>query len=357
MAIPEFLMKAYFDNTLYQYLIFLVTVAAAVIFSRIIYWGIQKFVKKIAAKSKNRFDDILISVSEKPVVVYIILFGVHIGWGMLSFPNFQKIPVYYGHLMYMSVVLVTAWFVSKLLRGIIDTYLKPFAAKTTTDLDDHLIPIIGKLVNIFAFVIAIIMILEHFGQEIGPLLAGMGIGGLAFALAAKDLLSNLFGSITIIFDKPFKVGQRIKLDGFDGFVEEINLRTTRLRTLEGRKLYVPNAKFTESIVENVSQEWARKVKFEIGLTYDTNAVKLKKAKEIIRKILIGHKDVNSEKVFVHFTEFGAYSKNITVIYWITDKDNILKVKDDVNMKIMQAFDRAKIEMAFPTQTVEIKKSK
>ena len=357
MAIPEFLMKTYFDNTLLQYLIFLGCIAASVIVGKILYWIVQKFVKKFTQKSKNKFDDIVVDMSEKPAIFYVILLGISIGRSFLRFPNYPKIPVYYDHLMYMAVVLITAWFIARFIRALIETYIRPLTAKTATDLDDHLVPILSKLVSITAFVIAGIMILQHFGQEIGPLLAGLGIGGLAFALAAKDLLSNLFGSITIIFDKPFKIGKRIKIGDKDGFVEEINLRTTKLKTLEGRRLYVPNSKFTDDIVENVSQEWARKVKVEIGMTYDTNAAKMKKAKEIIKKVLIGHKKVNSEKVCVYFNEFGPYSKNILVIYWITDKDDVFQVKDDVNIKIMQEFDKAKLEMAFPTQTVEVKKVK
>lgn len=355
MALPEFLTKVYFDNSIYQYLIFFACISIAVIVGKIVYWIIQKFVKKATLRSKNKFDDILVEMTKMPAIVFVILFGINIGFGFLSFPNYPKIPIYYGHLMYLAVVLVSALFLTRFIRILLDTYIKPLTEKTENDLDDTLLPILSKLVNITIFVIAGIMVLQHFGQEIGPLLAGLGIGGLAFAFAAKDLLSNLFGSITIIFDKPFKVGQRIKIDGYDGFVQEINLRTTRVKTLEGRILYIPNAKFTDSIVENVSQEWARKIKMTIGLTYDTNAKNIEKAKEIIRKILIGHKGVNSENLFVHFDEFGAYSKNILVIYWITDSDNIFSIKDDVNMQIMKEFDKVKLEMAFPTQTIELKK--
>lgn len=357
MVIPEILTKMYLDNTLYSYLLFLACIAGSVIIGKILYWTIQNFFKKYAKKTKNQLDDILVDMSEKPAIFYIILLGINIGMKFLRFPNYPKIPIYYNHLMYLAVVFITAWFISRLIRAIIDTYVKPLTAKTTTDLDDHLIPILSKLVNISAFVIAGIMALQHFGQEIGPLLAGLGIGGLAFALAAKDLLSNLFGSITIIFDKPFKVGQRIKIDGFDGTVKEINLRTTQIKTLEGRILYVPNAKFTDNVVENVSKEWARKVKFNIGMTYDTDVKGMKKAKKILIDVIKKQKGVNPDKINIAFTEFGDFSKNILVIYWITDENRLFEIKDEVNMKIMEQFDKAKLNMAFPTQTIEMKKIK
>jgi MscS family membrane protein len=357
MVMPEFLTKVYFDNTLYQYLIFLICVSASIIIGKILYWIIQKYVKKYTQKTKNRFDDILVEMSEKPAILYIILLGINIGWKFLSFPNYPKIPIYYGHLIYLAVVFVSAWFISRLLRKFLDTYIKPLAEKTKTDLDDAILPILSKLINIIVFFIAIIMVLQHFGQEIGPILAGLGLGGLAFALAAKDLLSNLFGSITILLDKPFTIGQRIKINDQEGFVEEISLRTTKIKTFEGRILYVPNSKFTDGIVENISKEPARRVKMNIGLTYDTNSKELKKAKEIMKKILIKNKDIDPKKILIYFTEFGAYSKNILVIYWITNKEKIFEVQDEVNMRIMEEFDKARLNMAFPTQTIEIKNSK
>lgn len=350
------LFNVYFDNYLVNYLIFLAIAVAGVVLGKVLYWIIQKILKNAAKKSKTKLDDILIHSLEKPAVIFIILIAVNIGFNLLQFPNYPKIPIYFGHLMYMLLVLTIAWFLSKFCRALIETYVSPLASKTETDLDDHLIPILRKLISISIYIIAFIMILNHFGQEIGPLLAGLGIGGLAFAFAAKDLLSNLFGSVTIIFDKPFKVGQRIKINDKDGIVEEINLRTTKIKTLEGRMLYVPNAKFTDNIVENVSQEWARKVKMNIGLTYDTDLKKMKKAKEILKNILTKQKSVDSKKILISFAEFGDFSKNILVIYWIT-ADDIFQVKDEVNMKIMEEFDKAKIDMAFPTQTIEIKKVK
>jgi len=351
------LTQTYFDNTLYAYLIFLGIIAISVLLGKVLFWVIQNIVKKYTDKSKNRFDDVLVEMSKTPAILYIILLGIQIGFTFLKFPNYPKIPIYYGHIMYLLIVFITAWFISRFVRALIDTYIKPLTKKTSTDLDDYLIPILTKLVSISAYIIAFIMVLQHFGQEISPLLAGLGIGGLAFALAAKDLLSNFFGSITIIADKPFKIGQRIKVNDFEGFVQEVNLRTTKLKTLEGRILYVPNSKFTENVVENVSEEWARKVKFDIGLTYDTDVKGLKKAKEILKKIIEKQKGVNPDKKIIAFTEFAAFSKNILVIYWITDENKIFEIQDEVNLKILSEFSKAKLSMAFPTQTIELKKLK
>ncbi|MBW3015919.1 mechanosensitive ion channel family protein [Candidatus Woesearchaeota archaeon] len=351
----SFLTNIYFDNTVIHYAVFILIIGLSVIIAKIIYWIIQNVIKIVVQKSKTRLDDIILDMVEEPVVVFIVLLGVKIAWTFLKFPNFPKIPVYFDHLVYMVLVLNTAWLIARLITSLIDNYLRPITAETENDLDDHILPIISKLTNILIFAIAIIMVLNNFGQEIGPLLTGLGIGGLAFALAAKDILENLFGSITILSDKSFAIGQRIRIGGHDGTVQEIGLRTTKIQTLDGTIIYVPNSKFTASILENVSKEWARKIKMTIGLTYDTDVKKMKKAKEIITKILEKQDGIDKEKINVFFTDFNAYSKDILVIYWITDKERILDIKDEVNMKFMEQLEKAKIEMAFPTQTIELKK--
>lgn len=357
MAINDFLSAQYFGNTIVNYIIFLGAIGLGIIGIKIIYWLIQKFVKVFTKRSKTQLDDIIIDMVEEPALVYMFTITVNIAWQILTFTDYPKVDLYFGHVIYMILTFNSAWLISRLLNAIIDYYLKPLTKKSKTDLDDHLLPIVSKMISVISFAVALIMVLQHFGQEIGPMIAGLGIGGLAFALAAKDLLSNLFGSVTIIFDKPFSIGERIKINDYDGSVKEINLRTTRLETLEGRNVYVPNSMFTDSIVENVSQEWARKVKMSIGLVYDTNATGMKKAKEIIKKSISKQNGVDPEQIHVAFTEFGDFSKNILVIYWITEKGfaNIIRIQDDINMDIMTGFEKAGIDMAFPTQTIELKK--
>lgn len=353
----SFFSQAYFGNTLTQYIIFFGILLAAVLLSRTIYWLFQHTIKRLTKKTRTRLDDIIIDMIEEPVLVFIILMGFNIGWQFLNFEAYPRIPVYYGHIFYMLLVLNVAWLIARLIDALVENYLKPLSSKSETKLDDHIIHIFRKLINIIVFAIAIIMILNHFGQEIGPMLAGLGIGGLALAFAAKDILSNIFGSATVLFDKPFAIGQRIRVGGYDGTVKEINIRTTKIETLDGTIIQVPNSKFTDSIVENVTREESRKVKINLGLTYDTNAAGMRKAKEILKDILSKQQGINNEKFLIAFTAFGDFSKNIMIIYWITNKEKILDTMDEINFKIMERFEKAKLEFAFPTQTVEIKRKK
>jgi len=348
------LTATYFGNTVLDYLIFFAFVAGGVIIGKIFTWVNGNIVRKLASKTKTELDDVLIGLIEKPIIVYIAAFTTWIGWQFLDFSAHPVIDTYFGHILYLIVAISTAWLLSGVIKAVIDYYITPLASKTKTDLDDTLIPILKKLISFVIYAIALIMILNHFGQEIGPLLAGLGIGGLAFALAAKDMLSNIFGSVTILMDKPFKIGQRIRVEGFDGSVKEINVRTTRIQTLDGTMVYVPNAKFTDTIIENVAQEPTRKVKMSIGVTYDTSNAKMNEAVKILDGILKKHKELNG-KHLISFNEFGPYSLNILVIYHIKNKDNILGIQHDVNMAIKEQFEKAKIDMAFPTQTIELKK--
>lgn len=349
-----FLNQAYFDNTIFSYLVFFGFFIGSILIARILVFVNEKVVKKLTQKTKTELDDIIIELTEKPLMVYIVAFFCWIGWSFLSFPNYPHIDLYFGHVLYLVIAVNSAWMLSRVSKALIDQYVTPLASKTKTDLDDTLIPILRKLISFTIYALAVIMILNHFGQEIGPLLAGLGIGGLAFALAAKDLLSNIFGSVTILTDKPFSIGQRIKIGGFDGFVKEINVRTTKIKTLDGTMVYVPNATFTDNILENVSKETTRKVSMSIGVTYDTSNAKMKKAVDILNDILQKQKGLDGNHL-VYFTEFGDFALKILVIYYIKDKDSILPIKHSVNMQIKERFEKAKIDMAFPTQTIELKK--
>jgi small-conductance mechanosensitive channel len=200
---------------------------------------------------------------------------------------------------------------------------------------------------------AIYLIRAISGKPLSALLAGLGIGGLAVALAAQDTLKNFFGSIMIMLDKPFTVGQRIVAGGYDGTVEEIGFRSTRVRTLTGHLVTVPNEKLATDSVENIGRRPSIRRLTNITITYDTPLVKVQKAVEIIREILDNHEGMDPEfPPRVYFDEFNADSLNILMIYWYFPPDYwaYLEFTQRVNMEIMQRFEAEGIEFAFPTTT-------
>ncbi len=344
----------YFGNTVLEYLFFFSVVAGGVFIGKIITFTSKTILRAFADKTKTRLDDIILTLLEGPVLLSVFLAGLYFGRELLvmsaGFSSF--------YLKTISILFIfnIAWYLSKLINGLITHYLEPITEKSETDLDDHLLPIARKLVNVIVWAVVGVMAVEKLGYNVSSLIAGLGIGGLAFALAAKDLVGNLFGGIAILMDKPFKVGDRIKVSDVDGFVREIGLRTTRIETFGGTMITVPNSKVVDSVSENVSAEKQRRMTFTIGVEYGTSLAKLEKGKKIIEGHLKKIKGLDNKEFSVSFSEFAASSLNIRVQYWITPEgmNNYFGVQDELYTAIKKDFEKAKIEMAFPTQTVHLK---
>jgi MscS family membrane protein len=188
--------------------------------------------------------------------------------------------------VYMILVtFAVAWALVKVIDTIIEEYLLPFAEKSEGTLDDQLVPIARKVVGVVIWSGAALIALTNAGYDVGAILAGLGIGGVAVALAAKDTLSNFFGSIAIFVDRPFRINDRIKVAGFDGTVTEIGLRTSRLRTLDGRIVTMPNANFSANAIENVSSEPSNKISAFVDIAHGAGSMSVDKALASIKTAL------------------------------------------------------------------------
>ena len=183
------------------------------------------------------------------------------------------------------------------------------------------------------------------------MIAGLGIGGLALALAAHDSIKNIFAGIMIFLDKPFKMRDRIQINGYDGIVEEVGIRSTRIRTLEGRIVTIPNCTFTDNSVINVTSQPALKIKLNLGLTYDTDEVRMQRALDIIGEIIVDNSDIIEENYYAGFNQFGDFSLNILFIYYIKPDAHWLDSQTVVSKEVLKRFNAEKLEFAFPTQTI------
>ena len=201
---------------------------------------------------------------------------------------------------------------------------------------------------------AVVIGLNNAGYDVGALIAGLGIGGLAFALAAQDSVANLFGGLTVFFDKPFTINDRIQISGFDGYVTEVGIRSTRVKTLAGRIVTIPNKEFTASIVENVSSEPSRKVVQTLGLTYDMDEAKMERAIQVLTDLHAENIDTSDDKV-ITFTSFGDFSLNILFIYYIKKESDIMETQSEMNLQILKRFAAEGLDFAFPSQTIYTKK--
>ena len=344
----EILKREIFNIALWQYGLFILVVLTSVILSKVIDFCIIIRLKKLTARTRTPLDDIAIEVMRKPLRLTIVIIGIILGLRIFSIA---------GEAMVKLLVVLVGTVVTYTLVKLVDlfaAYLEPKVRTTESKLDDQLLPIIRKTLKIFIVAIGAMAILESLDLHVTSLLAGLGIGGLAFALAAKETLANVFGSIAIFADKPFRVGDRIIVDDCDGPVESIGLRSTRIRTLDGTLVTIPNARMAYATINNISKRPTIKNLYTIGVTYDTGCDKMKKALEILRDIFKNHP--STENYWVYFKDFGAHSLNILVIHWCKylAYEEFLKATEEINLEIMKRFEKRNIEIAFPTQTVYIK---
>ena len=335
-----------------RYLLFLGVLVFAFIGIKIVYYLFSKVLSLLTKKSKTKLDDILVASLQKPIILIVLVIALRIGQPLLQLG--EKGIQIYTQIVETILIFAIGWFVIRLIDGFLEVYIKPLTSKTKSKLDDTLLPLIKGVLHFFLYAIILIIIIQNLGFQITGLIAGLGIGGLAFALAAQDILANLFGGAAVIADRPFEVGDRIILDGNDGFVRKIGMRTTTLETFDGTIVVIPNKKVSDSVLENISRERARRTKVILGVEYSTSSAKLEKAKKLLAEIIKKNPSTEDNSL-VHFSGFGPSSLDLQVIYWIKDLDNILGARDEVNFEIKKQFEKSGIEFAYPSQTIYVKK--
>jgi MscS family membrane protein len=242
------------------------------------------------------------------------------------------------------------------LVNVVTVFLTAKAAKTESVLDDQLVPLLGKTIKWFIWIIGGLLFLQNvLNYNISSLLAGLGIGGLAVAFAAQDTVANIFGAIMIFVDRPFKVGDAVSMEGFEGAVESIGLRSTRIRTWDGTLVTIPNRTVASANINNLAARPMRRTNFTIGLVYNTPTEKLEEALSILREILGSHPATGQYRAY--FNRFGDFSLNILVQHWckVMDYETYLRSIEEINLEIKRRFEEAGLEFAFPTQTIELKK--
>jgi MscS family membrane protein len=344
----DFLSQNFYGNTVENWLISFGIILAAIIIAKVCYWAIGKYLKKITEKTSSKLDDLLIDKLEEPVVYAIGILGFYWGFQRLTFG--PGVDSFFTHTFTVIFTLNITWLVVRTIDALVEEYVVPLVEKSESDLDDQLMPLVRKIFKLILWSMGIIIGLNNAGFDVAALIAGLGIGGLALALAAQDTVKNIFGGIMVYLDKPFRVNDRIIIDGFDGFVEEVGVRSTRIRTLEGRQITIPNARFSEEPIENVTREPSRKITVKLGMTYSTTPDNMAMAMRLLREIGLSHPGT-SEEVLVTFNTWGEFALGIQFIYFINPEADILQVQSEVNMAILRKFNEAGLEFAYPTQTI------
>jgi MscS family membrane protein len=349
-----------FGNTLEDYLLAIIVIALFIGAGQLFSATIVKILKKAASKTETIVDDVLIEVLEKPAVFALFIIGFKL---MANFVTFgirgQEI---HSHIVLILIVIDLIWATNKVIDVLVEHYLSPLTAKSKSKLDDQLLPFVRKFFKILVIIMGVIFIIKNMGYDVTSLVAGLGIGGLAFALAAQPLLSNLFGGLAIISDKPFQIGDRIRIDQkYEGYVKGMGMRSTTIKTPNDTFIQIPNNLIATTTVENLSlgtEDTGVKFTFEIGLEYSTSPKKVEEALEIIKDVLNAHENiVKTAEIspYVSFWDFKDYYLKISGGYAISPSNVTGSTRTAINLEIMKRFEKAGIKFAYPTQTIHVKK--
>lgn len=350
--LPVWTENEWFGIRIWQYLAVFLWILFGMILKKIFEFLLDNYVRRLAQKTRFTWDDDLIDGVEKPSgYIFVTAFF------LLTYSNLQfSVTVSHALSIFLEVALSAAivWLFYN-LADVFSKYLTVVTSKTETKLDDQLIPLIRKTLRFFVLVMGVIAILQNNGVNVASLIAGLGIGGLAVALAARETLANFFGSVTIFLDRPFKIGDWIKSGNVEGTVEEVGFRSTRIRTFYNSLVSVPNSNLANADIDNLGLRKYRRLKTVLNLTYSTTPEQMEAFVEGIKAIVKANEHFRQDYYEVHFNSFGAHSLDVLVYVFfdVPDWSTELQQRHNFFLEILRLAKEVGVEFAFPTQTLHM----
>ncbi len=317
---------------------------------RVVTMWLFGFLKVFAARTKTTFDDKLFPALEGPVAAFIALLGLFAALKVLKLPisadNVLRVA------MTVAYTLCFFWALIRALSAFLDHLGE--LAKARNSSAAAFMPWIKKSLIVLFVILGILMAAANIGVDVKAFLAGLGIGGLAFALAAQDTIANLFGSVVVAVDQPFKIGETVRIGAFTGTVEDIGLRSTKLRAVDRSLIIIPNKTVAAEAVTNLARFTERRVEQVIGLTYDTSAEDMDAIVDDFRTLILAESEVEADSVQVFFRDYSASSLDIWLVYVAKDADfkKHMRLRQRLNLAMMRAVQARGLSFAFPTQTME-----
>ncbi len=360
----NFLEQIFWGNTIKQYLVLAGIVILGLLFKRIVSRLLSKLTFKLFKKFADEVNsETFIALLLKPIEFFISVSTFYIAINQLKHPldvaffHYKKNKVnevftigeFVDKIFLFLIILSVFWIVLRIIDFIAHVLLVR-AAKTKNKADDQLVPFIKELLKfIIAFIGFFVLLGYVFEVNAVSLITGLGIGGIAIAMAAKESLENLLGSFLIFMDKPFTVGDVVKVDGIEGTIERVGFRSTVLRSADKTTYVIPNRSMIDGVLENLTMRNARRVKFDIGLTYETSNEVLKKIIAEINSFL--QDNPSTTDATVALDSFGDSALNIQIIYLVPMKKefDLAKIKEEVNFKVIEIVQSNGSEFAYPTQ--------
>lgn len=346
----ELLKREYHDNTVQNYLITLGIIIGGLLLLRLFRKSILKRIKVWTSKTETKLDDYLISGIEKfglPIFNFIIIYFA------LQYLTFS---VRVDKLIHNAMVVVFAFYAVRMLSSFVQLSLEAFI-KSKEDGEEKIKQLGGimLIVNGLLWCIGLLFIFNNLGFDVTAIIAGLGIGGIAIALAAQNILGDLFNYFVIFFDRPFEVGDYITVDDKKGTVEYIGLKTTRLKSITGEQLVFSNSDLTNSRIHNFKRMERRRIVFALGVIYQTTPQQLEKIPAILKSIIETKEGVAFDRA--HFQKFSASSLDFEIVYFVetSEYNHYMDLQQKINIEIFNAFAAEGIQFAYPTQTLFLSK--
>ncbi|WP_247747302.1 mechanosensitive ion channel family protein [Alkalihalobacillus sp. BA299] len=307
---------------------------------------------KLINKTNNQFFIAVLDAYEKPLRTFFIFLPIYIG--IMSFDLTLSTELLIDRIFNTIIILIIGSGLIKLSSKSSRLFEK-LKEKFAMEFDEILIPFFSKVLQVVIIAVILSLVAQAWGHNINNLVAGLGIGGLAVALAAQSTLGNLFGGVVIITEKPFSLGNWIKTPSVEGIVEDIGFRSTKIRTFANSVIVIPNSTLANQEIENFSSMGKRRIMFNLGLTYQTSRDQMKKCVERIEEMIRNHEAVHPETIMVRFDKFNDSSLDI-FLYFFTKTTvwaEYLKVKEDINFKILEILEEEGASIAFPSRSLYV----
>ncbi len=342
----------FFGEPLWKYLASLIYIFLAFFVSKLLDILLNVWLRKITEHTESKLDDLILEALRGPVKVVAFVILLHVGLNVFQWP--PAVQLFFSKGLVIVVAFSLTYVALKIVDVLMGVWRQRAADETDREFNDQLFPVMRKSIKLFVAVVAVLITSQNLGINITAAIASLSIGGLAVGLAAQDTLANLFGAVAVLMDKPFRLGDQIRIDMVEGKVESIGLRSTRVRNVTGQLVTIPNKAVGNATITNISNRQRLKTEMNLGLTYDLSAAKIRRALEIVQEVY-GQHPMTSEAV-INFNKFTDSTLNIQVVHWWKNVDGAAQRigMQEMNLALKERFDAEGIGFAFPTQTLYVK---